>query len=91
MILELAIILSLLTLTKTHLEYFRMFITLYFVLLFISLPVFKRYAKKIIFLLPVCKQKILVLGKESEVKIFKKELQENWYLGQVYSEKNMKK
>ncbi|MCF6172206.1 MAG: exopolysaccharide biosynthesis polyprenyl glycosylphosphotransferase [Campylobacteraceae bacterium] len=91
LIISFLIILSLLTLTKTHLEYSRLFIALYFILLFVTLPIFKRYAKKIIFLLPFCKQKILILGKESEVIIFKKELQKNWYLGQVYSKKRYEK
>jgi len=80
--------LTMLALTKTNLEYSRLFIVIYFTLGMLFMPIFKRYVKKLLYKFEFFKTKTLVIGVEDEVKIFAKELKDNWYLGQVYSETN---
>ncbi len=80
--------LSLLTLTQTNLEYSRIFLTIYFLLVAILLPIFKRYSKKIIFYFDYCKKSTLIVGDATKMEIVKKELQDNWYLGMIYKEIN---
>ena len=80
------IVLAMLTILQTNLEYSRLFITLYFTLAIVLMPPFRRYIKKIIYSLEACKTKTLVVGTDESVAMFKKELKNNWYLGQQYSD-----
>jgi len=80
------IVLALLALSKTSLEYSRLFITLYFVIAIIVIPVAKRYTKKLIYKFSFFKKKVLLVGDEEEIEIFEKEFADNWYLGMEYSE-----
>jgi len=80
--------LSFLALTKSNLEYSRVFILVYFSIGIVMLPILKRYTKKMIFKIPFFKKKILIVGVEEQVKVFKKEIKDNWYLGQKYDENN---
>lgn len=82
------IVLALLTLLKTSLDYSRLFISLYFVFSILLLPVAKRYTKKLIYSFSFFKKKVLVVGDEEQVDIFKKEFQNNWYLGMEAVQKN---
>ncbi len=79
-------VLSLLMLTKMSLEYSRLFITVYFLLGVLFLPIVKRYTKKTIYRFDFFKKRVLVLGCDKEVELFKKEFEKNWYLGQVFDE-----
>ncbi len=81
-------VLSLLTLTKTNLEYSRLFIGVYFALGMLLMPIFKRYTKKILYSFDFFKKRVLVIGIEEQVNIFKKEFENNWYLGEKYSKDN---
>lgn len=82
------IVLSLLALTKTNLEYSRLFISIYFGLGIILFPITKRYIKKFIYSFSFFRKKVLIIGSKEQVEIFKKEFEENWYLGQKYCNKN---
>lgn len=79
-------VLALLTLTKTSLEYSRLFITVYFGLGILLMPIFKRYVKKIIYSFDFFKKKVLIIGLDEQVDILKNEFENNWYLGQIYSQ-----
>ncbi len=80
--------LSFLALTQSNLEYSRLFILLYFTMGIVLIPIAKRYTKKLIFKVKAFNKKVLVVGLDEQVEIFKKEIAQNWYLGQVYSENN---
>lgn len=82
------LVFALLSLTKNNLEYSRLFLSIYFALSLVLLPIFKRYTKKIIFYGNIFKKGVLVVGVESDVYIFKKEIAENWYLGLKYDDKD---
>jgi len=81
------IVLASLMLSKTSSEYSRLFITTYFTFIILLLPVVKRYTKKVLYKFSIFKHKVLIVGDEEQVDIFKKEFEENWYLGMQYSTK----
>jgi undecaprenyl-phosphate galactose phosphotransferase len=83
-------VLALLALTKTNLEYSRLFISLYFTLGLFLIPVFKRAVKRIIYYFDFFREKVLVIGIDEQINIFKDEFKNNWYLGQKYSKINFK-
>ena len=82
------IVLALLTLQKTSLEYSRLFITLYFSFAMVLLPVAKRLIKRIIYSYLFFKKRVLIIGDASQVTILKNEFEKNWYLGMQPSQKN---
>lgn len=84
------ITMSILSLTRTNLEYSRAFVILYFFIGMITLPILKRYTKKIIFKFDFFVKKINIIGNDEQKNIFKKEIKENWYLGQKYDEQKYK-
>jgi lipopolysaccharide/colanic/teichoic acid biosynthesis glycosyltransferase len=75
------IVLAMLALAKISMEYSRLFITMYFIFAIIIMPIAKRYTKKIIYRQPFFKKNVLIVGDEEQVRIFKKEYKDNWYLG----------
>ena len=88
LILAYFIVLALLMLSKFSLDYSRLFISLYFILAFLLLPIGKRIAKRVIYNFPFFKKRVLVIGDREKKEIIKKELNDNWYLGMAYSHKN---
>jgi len=82
------IVLALLTLQKTSLEYSRLFMTLYFLFAMLLLPIAKRLTKRVIYSFPFFKKRVLIIGNEEQVVILKKEFEKNWYLGMQLSQKN---
>ena len=78
-----AVVMTVLALTKSNFTYSRMFLVLYFAILIVALPLSKRIVKRIVFAFDICQKKILLVGKKSSTQEFQKELQDNWYLGQV--------
>ena len=82
------IVLALLTLQKTSLEYSRLFITLYFSFAMLLLPVAKRLTKRVIYSFSFFKKRVLIIGDASQVTTLKKEFEKNWYLGMQPSQKN---
>ncbi len=82
------IVLALLTLQKTSLEYSRLFITLYFSFAMLLLPVAKRFAKRVIYSFSFFKKRVFIIGDEEQVTILKNEFEKNWYLGMQPSQKN---
>ena len=81
LILAFLIVLATLTLLKTSLDYSRLFITLYFTLAIITIPIAKRYIKKFIYSYSFFKKKVLIIGDKEQVEILKNEFKENWYIG----------
>jgi len=76
------IVLAILTLTKTNVHYSRLFINIYFLLLILLFPPFKRVEKFLVFKkLKMFKEKVLVVGNNEQKKKLIKEIQDNWYLG----------
>jgi len=82
------IVLALLTLQKTSLEYSRLFITLYFSFAMLLLPVAKRLTKRVIYSFSFFKKRVLIIGDASQVTTLKNEFEKNWYLGMQPSQKN---
>ena len=82
------IVLALLTLQKTSLEYSRLFITLYFSFAMLLLPVAKRLTKRVIYSFSFFKKRVLIIGDASQVTTLKNEFEKNWYLGMQPSKKN---
>ena len=87
-VLSFLLTMSFLAMTKSNLEYSRIFLLIYFSMGIVLLPIAKRYTKKLIFKIEFFKKKVLVIGLDEQVNIFKKEIMKNWYLGQVYDEHN---
>lgn len=81
-------VMTLLAILKNSVEYSRLFISIYFFLGILFIPIVKRYSKKFIYRFDYFKKKVLVLGKNEQVSIFQKEIKNNWYLGQESSEKD---
>ena len=75
------IVLALLTLQKTSLDYSRLFITLYFTFALLLIPTTKRLTKKLIYKFSFFRKKVLIIGDKEQINIFEKEFEENWYLG----------
>ena len=82
------LVLALLTLSKTSLEYSRLFISLYFLFVVLLLPVLKRFTKRFIYSFIFFKKKVLIVGVKDQVDILKKEFEDNWYLGMQYCKNN---
>lgn len=78
------VVLSILALTKTNFQYSRVFIVLYFLFAVVSLPILKRLTKKFFYSFDFFKRKVLIIGDEEQIKIFKHEFEQNWYIGQMY-------
>ena len=88
LVLSYFIVLALLTLSKTSLDYSRLFISLYFILTILLVPIVKRYTKNILYKFSYFKKKVLIVGNKEQVEVFIKEITNNWYLGMQYDEKN---
>lgn len=82
------IVLAMLALAKISMDYSRLFITMYFLLAIIIMPITKRYTKKLIYKYSFFKKRVLIVGDEEQVEIFKKEYKDNWYLGMKCDDKN---
>ena len=82
------IVLALLTLQKTSLEYSRLFITLYFLLAMLLLPAAKRLTKRVLYSFSFFKKRVLIIGDTTQVATLKNEFEKNWYLGMQPSQKN---
>ena len=80
--------LTILALMKSNQEYSRLFITIYFILAMVAIPIIKRYTKKLLYSFDFLQKKVLLLGEESQKKRFQKEFNDNFYLGQSYTDKN---
>jgi undecaprenyl-phosphate galactose phosphotransferase len=78
------VVLSILALTKTNFEYSRTFIVIYFVFGVIFIPILKRYTKKFLYSFDYFRKKVLIVGNDEQIEIFKNEFDQNWYLGQMY-------
>jgi len=76
------VVLSMLTILQTNLEYSRIFISFYFLLGMILMPMFRRYMKKFLYSFEIFKTKTLIVGTDEEISLFKNEIEKNWYLGQ---------
>lgn len=86
LVLAFFIVLALLTLSKTSLEYSRLFMCIYFFFALLMMPIIKRLTKRILYRFSFFKQKVLVLGDKKQINVFKEELTDNWYLGMEYND-----
>ena len=82
------VVLSVLALTKTNFQYSRVFIILYFTLCMLFVPIVKRFLKKFLYSFEFFKRKVLIIGDEGQVNLFKEEFKKNWYIGQKYVTQN---
>jgi len=87
LVLSYFIVLALLTLSKTSLEYSRLFISLYFAFSSLLIPLTKRLVKRVLYKYSFFKKKVLVIGDKEQVDIFKNEFSANWYLGMEFNDK----
>ena len=81
------IVLSLLTLLKTSLDYSRLFVSMYFMFAMLLMPISKRLLKRLIYNFSFFKNRVLIVGDKEQVDILKKEFHTNWYLGMKSVEK----
>jgi undecaprenyl-phosphate galactose phosphotransferase len=70
---------------KSNQDYSRLFITIYFILASILIPITKRYSKKFLYSFDFLKKRVLLIGDESQKKRFIEEFKDNFYLGQICS------
>jgi undecaprenyl-phosphate galactose phosphotransferase len=85
------IVSSILVLTKSNLNYSRVFIFLYFILGIIFMPVYKRFVKRVLSKFAFFKDRVLVIGEDKErLDKFKEEIKTNWYLCQEVVNSNFK-
>ena len=80
--------LTILALMKSNQNYSRLFITTYFILSIIITPILKRFTKKILYSSNFFKKRVLIIGDPIQIKRFKEEFNNNFYLGQTYTDKN---
>ncbi len=77
------LIFSFVSLMKISHEYSRLFLTMFFINLFLLLPVFKIIIKRILYLIGLWKKKAFVDGSHKQGRMIKREMMLNWYLGYV--------
>lgn len=75
------IMLAVLALGRMSQEYSRLLLIMYFFGLMISMPIYKRVSKKLIFKHFHLRKKIKIIGNKEQKKILEKEFEENWYFG----------
>lgn len=88
LILSFVAVFTVISLSKMSADYSRAFLTLFFLVMFISLPFFKRLLKRVLFKINFFKQKIKIVGTSSLVDKMKKEISSNWYFGYKDVEKD---
>jgi len=81
LILAYIIVTALLTLLKTSQDYSKVFISSYFFVSLLVMPIVKRIEKNILYSFAYFKKNVLLVGDTTQIELLKKELQENWYLG----------
>lgn len=81
LLLSFVIVLSFLMLSKINMEYSRSFLVMYFVALFLLMPIFKRYTKKMLFSSLYLRKRVKIIGDKEQKKVMKEEFKKNWYLG----------
>ena len=77
--------LTILALMKSNQEYSRLFITIYFLLAIITIPIIKRYTKKLLYSFRFLQKNVLLIGDDTQKNRFQKEFTDNFYLGQRYT------
>ena len=85
LLLSYVISLALLTFIIDSVGHSSLFISFYFLLAFIVLPISKRLIKRILYKNKKFRTKVLIIGKDIQVDILKKEFEQNWYIGLEYS------
>jgi len=85
------IVILLIKFSNLDFEYSKLFLISYFVLAGFTLPIFKRYSKKLLFKkLSFFKNRVFIIGDKKYIKKFMKEIEENWYLGLKFDSQNFK-
>jgi len=84
LLLSYLIVLTILALTKSNLHYSRLFITIFFTLSGVSIPIFKLIIKRNLYAIDALKEIVFITGDSREgVERFRRELNSNRYLGQL--------
>ena len=81
LLLSFMIVLAFLMLSHIDTQFSRSFLVIYFAILAFSLPIFKRYVKKILFSWHCFRKKVKIIGNKEQKESLKKEFNHNWYLG----------
>lgn len=82
------IILAFLVLSRIETLFSRAFIIMYFILLALLFPFYKRFCKRILYSFIRLRKKVKIIGNQEQRTLLKKEFRQNWYLGLEYSEHN---
>ena len=88
LILSFVAVFTVISLSKMSADYSRAFLTLFFLVMFIFLPFFKRLLKRALFKIGFFKQKIKIVGTSFLVDKMKEEINSNWYFGYKSVEKD---
>ncbi len=80
-LLTMGIVLAFLMLNRSDISYSRSFIMMYFVLVIVLFPIFKRSIKMFLFKICSLRKKVKIIGHEEQSRILREELTYNWYLG----------
>ena len=80
------IILAFLVLSRIETLFSRTFIVMYFILLALLFPFYKRFCKRILYSFVRLRKKVKIIGNQEQYALLKKEFRQNWYLGLEYSE-----
>jgi len=86
-ILAYIIVMALLTLLKTSQDYSKLFISTYFFISLLLMPILKRIEKNILYSFDYFKKNVLLVGDTSQTELLKNELKKNWYLGMNVNDK----
>lgn len=81
LLLSFMIVLAFLMLSRIDTQFSRSFLVIYFVMLALFLPLFKRYVKKMLFSWHYFRKKVKIIGNKEQKESLKEEFKHNWYLG----------
>ncbi len=77
------LVFSFISIMKINHEYSRLFITIFFINLFLLLPLFKIIIKRVLYITGLWKKKAFIDGSHKQGRVLKREMMINWYLGYV--------
>ena len=80
-LLTMGIVLAFLMLNRSDVFYSRSFIIMYFTLVIVFFPIFKRFIKMFFFKVCSFKKKVKIIGNKDQANVLHEELANNWYLG----------
>ena len=83
------LVLTILALTKSNFYYSRLFITIYFMSIALTIPIVKLFIKRYLYSIDILKERVLLISKDKySLERFKREFKLNRHLGQIYVDKD---